>query len=94
MDSLMSVQLKGRLEKSIGRVLPATLTFTYPTVHALTDFLLGDALKLSTIVAVDGALRNESNEKYPLHENLADLSDDEIKNMLSEELSSLFPDLR
>ena len=47
LDSLMSVQLKGRLEKSIGCALPATLTFTYPTVHALTDFLLGRSAETS-----------------------------------------------
>jgi acyl transferase domain-containing protein/acyl carrier protein len=92
LDSLMSVQLKGRLEKSIGCPLPATLTFTYPTVHALTDFLLGQALKLLTNDVIDLGPRNESNEEQPLDENLADLSDDEIKDMLSAELSSLFPD--
>jgi len=92
LDSLMSVQLKGRLEKSIGCPLPATLTFTYPTVHALTDFLLGQALKLLTTDVIDVGPRNESNEEQPLDENLADLSDDEIKDMLSAELSSLFPD--
>jgi len=91
LDSLMSVQLKGRLEKSIGCTLPATLTFTYPTVHALTDFLLGQALKLLTTDVIDVGPRNESNEEEPLDENLADLSDDEIKDMLSAELSSLFP---
>jgi myxalamid-type polyketide synthase MxaE and MxaD len=30
MDSLMSVELKGRLEKAVGRALPSTLTFNYP----------------------------------------------------------------
>ena len=94
LDSLMSVQLKGRLEKSIGCALPATLTFTYPTVHTLTDFLLGEALKLVTTSVIDVGPRNESNEEQPLDESLADLSDDEIKDMLSAELSSLFPDSR
>jgi hypothetical protein len=41
---------------------------------------------------IDVGPRNESNEEQPLDENLADLSDDEIKDMLSAELSSLFPD--
>ena len=39
MDSLMSVELKSRLEKSVGKPLPTTLTFNYPSVSALTDFL-------------------------------------------------------
>ena len=39
MDSLMSVELKTRLEKSVGRRLPTTLTFNYPSVTALAEFL-------------------------------------------------------
>ena len=93
MNSLMSVQLKGCLEKSIGSALPATLTFTYPTVHALTDFLLSQLLKLATPGAVDVASRNESNGTQSPDENLTDLSDDEIKKMLSAELNSLHSDL-
>src|SRR5205814_2969352 len=39
MDSLMSVELKSRLEASLGRPLPSTLTFNYPNVGALVDYL-------------------------------------------------------
>jgi NAD(P)-dependent dehydrogenase (short-subunit alcohol dehydrogenase family)/acyl carrier protein len=91
MDSLMSVQLKGRLEESIGCALPATLTFTYPTVHALTDFLLSKVLKLSTTGKADVESFGGNAEA---DEDLANLSDEEIKNMLSAELSSLPRDLR
>ncbi len=85
----MSVQLKGRLEKSIGCALPSTLTFTYPTVRALTDFLLGLAEKVLTHgVGVRSRTESNENEEQPLDEDLADLSDDEIKDMLSAELSS------
>jgi len=92
LDSLMSVQLKGRLERSIGCQLPATLIFTYPTVHALTDFLLAQAVKLLATEAIDAGPGKERNEEQPLDENFADLSDDEVKEMLSAELSSLHPD--
>jgi acyl carrier protein len=44
MDSLMSVELKGRLERSLGVPLPSTLTFNYPSIRALTDYLLSEAL--------------------------------------------------
>jgi acyl transferase domain-containing protein/NADP-dependent 3-hydroxy acid dehydrogenase YdfG/acyl carrier protein len=39
MDSLMSVELKRRLERAAGRSLPSTLTFNYPNARALARFL-------------------------------------------------------
>jgi myxalamid-type polyketide synthase MxaE and MxaD len=39
MDSLMSVELKRRLEQGAARTLPSTLTFNYPNVAALAAFL-------------------------------------------------------
>lgn len=39
MDSLMSVELKRRLEQGTERTLPSTLTFNYPNIGALTGFL-------------------------------------------------------
>jgi myxalamid-type polyketide synthase MxaE and MxaD len=44
MDSLMSVELKGRVELAVGKRLPSTLTFNYPNVAALTDYLLSNVL--------------------------------------------------
>jgi hypothetical protein len=69
--------------------LPATLTFTYPTVHTLTDFLLSQVLNLSGVA--EAASRSETIEAA---DPLADLSEDEITDLLSEELSSLSADLR
>ncbi|PZN81691.1 MAG: short-chain dehydrogenase [Candidatus Methylumidiphilus alinenensis] len=40
MDSLMALQLSNRLQSSLGIVLPSTLVFEYPSVEALTDYLL------------------------------------------------------
>ena len=42
LDSLMAVQLRDLLESGLGlgRVLPATLVFDYPTIEAVSRFLL------------------------------------------------------
>jgi amino acid adenylation domain-containing protein len=39
MDSLMSIELKRRLEAGIGRSLPSGMTFNHPTIAALAAFL-------------------------------------------------------
>lgn len=44
MDSLMSVELKGRIEAAVGAELPSTLTFNYPNVGALAGYLMDEVL--------------------------------------------------
>ncbi len=39
-DSLMAIELRGRLETALGLRLSATLVYAYPTVEALTEQLL------------------------------------------------------
>ena len=87
MDSLMSVQLRKRLETGFGRTLPKMLTFTYPTPAAITRYLLGDSA---------------GQEKAPLTRKAAvgamskgkDLSDADTTKALIRELESLPPELR
>src|SRR5207248_2227831 len=40
MDSLMSIELRNRLQRSVGESLPPTIAFDFPTIDALTDYLL------------------------------------------------------
>jgi epothilone polyketide synthase E len=40
MDSILAVQLRDRLRRSLGCLLPATVAFEYPTVAALSAFLV------------------------------------------------------
>jgi len=39
MDSLVAVELKNALGRSVGRTLPATLAFDYPNIEAIVRFL-------------------------------------------------------
>ena len=87
MDSLMSVELKGRLERSLGVPLPSTLTFNYPSIRALTDYLLSEALVFNSASSL------ETTDLAPASPNTPDaleyagrLCDDASEEELASEL--------
>jgi|GEM_PF-2382757 len=41
LDSLFAIELKNRIQKSIGHVLPITLAFDYPSVTAMAGYVSG-----------------------------------------------------
>ncbi len=43
LTSLLSLELRNRLERALGRALPATLAWNYPTIAALSKHLAGEA---------------------------------------------------
>ena len=83
LDSLMALDLRSRLERGVGRDLPSTLAFNYPTAVALAGFLdVEDAPDApppapapSTARATDG--------------DADDLSEDELAALLARKLESL-----
>jgi myxalamid-type polyketide synthase MxaB len=44
MDSLMSLDLRNRLQSELDRALPSTVAFEYPAVRELVDYLIADVL--------------------------------------------------
>jgi len=86
MDSLMSVELKSRLEASLGRPLPSTLTFNYPNVGALADYLAKDALSLQ-LSAPEPV--TATPELVTVAADRDDISEDELANQLAEKLAEL-----
>lgn len=81
LDSLMAVELRNMLSKSLQlkRNLPATLAFDYPTINALTDFIAQDVLKMTAKKA-----ESEPAAHQDLIKNIENLSDEEVARMLSE----------
>jgi len=84
LDSLMAVELRNSIGELAGKTLPATLLFKYPTIGALTDYVLDDVFGLgetepetaSTDVDKDAAV-------------IQPLDEDEVKRLLYEELKAL-----
>jgi acyl transferase domain-containing protein/NADP-dependent 3-hydroxy acid dehydrogenase YdfG/acyl carrier protein len=87
MDSLMSVELRRRLERGAARKLPSTLTFNYPNVGALAGFLereLAPSLAQGAGVAAAAA---QPATTVPPTDNLDELSDEELEKRLLARLS-------
>ena len=104
MDSLMSVELKTRLERQVGRSLPSTLTFNYPTIDDLAGYLEQQVLALPPTepsaepsASVSGAknveqVTDDGSVRVSSDENgrgIDDLSEDELAQRLMERLSRL-----
>ncbi|MBF2050487.1 MAG: SDR family NAD(P)-dependent oxidoreductase [Elainella sp. C42_A2020_010] len=90
MDSLTSVELKNRLQTALNCTLPATVAFDYPTIEALTDYL---------IASLNLQLNNKKNEPTPEIQQsstsaidtleLDHLSEAELAKLLAQELIEL-----
>jgi NAD(P)-dependent dehydrogenase (short-subunit alcohol dehydrogenase family)/acyl carrier protein len=92
LDSLMAVELRNALGRSLGKPLPATLLFDYPTLELLGRYLL-DALGLDDRVNMD-APAHVTSGTASAGSDVADLSDAEAEAALIAELDSLSGDRR
>ncbi|GET44591.1 beta-ketoacyl synthase [Microseira wollei NIES-4236] len=89
MDSLTSVELRNSLQKSLGCFLPSSLTFTYPTVTKLVDYLAKEVLLLDSGVELNGESPTTDQEKVPTNSYVEDLSDSEAEALLLQKLESI-----
>jgi acyl transferase domain-containing protein/acyl carrier protein len=93
MDSLMTVDLRARLERVTGLQLPTTVAFEYPTSEALAAYLAGRLLPRSDPAhgsadapAAGGQVKR--NVK-PADRNLDDLTEAELASVLDGALADL-----
>lgn len=84
-DSLMTLELRNRLESGLKIPLSATLVFNYPTISVLTNHL---AEKLN--ISLDAAKAETPTAAVaPDAEQFENLSQDEVESLLAEELDML-----
>ena len=82
LDLLLSVELRNTLSSAIGQPLPATLLFDYPTIDALTDFLLKDKLDIAGDVE-EVVTAPADTAPASMLDSIENLSDDEVDRLLT-----------
>lgn len=87
MDSLMTIELKNRLQAAVQKTLSATIVFDHPTVSALAEYLNHNFLEPDKAkeAAAEGAPQNNGTEMLA---EVAELSDEEAEAILLRELSN------
>jgi phthiocerol/phenolphthiocerol synthesis type-I polyketide synthase B len=82
MDSLMAVEFRNRITKTLGdsinKALPATLIFNYPNINAITDYLLYDVLSFA-----------DAAEKAPIKSS-DEIEDTSMDNITDQELIEIY----
>jgi acyl carrier protein len=87
MDSIMTVQLKSRLEVSLGQTLPKTMAFEYPNIEALTTYLATEVLSLEPPARTFEKSSAANGRTVPIEAH--ELSEEDLVELLSEKLKSL-----
>jgi acyl transferase domain-containing protein/acyl carrier protein len=83
-DSLMALELKGRLERKLNCSLPSTVGFDFPTIAHLTNHI---AEILSLDFSVEPKAVKEQNEEKINNTTMEDLSVSELEKLLEDELN-------
>jgi acyl transferase domain-containing protein/acyl carrier protein len=87
LNSLMAMELRNRLEASLGRSLSATLAWNYPTVDAIVQYLASDTEAKPAAPSPHGEPLAPSNSLLELNE----LSDEEAALALRSRVSAPSP---
>ncbi len=88
LDSLMSLEIRNRLEASLGLRLPATLVWRYPTVAALVEHL-AERLQLPITNKAEQPRDEAAALEAEIVNNVKQLSDEEAEALLAEKLAAL-----
>ena len=88
MDSLTAVELKNRVQTSLGCRLPSTVAFECPTIDALVDYLAKEHLASlfvdDQVIAAD-APNAESEPEDPTDR----LSEEDVNRLVDEKLQAI-----
>jgi len=83
MDSLMAVELKNRLQDSVGQALPATVTFEYPSIEALAGYLAAEVFGFEPPLARETAEMELPGDAGSLLDRIEQLADEDVDRLLA-----------
>lgn len=89
LDSLMAVELKNRLEPHLGVTLSTTLVWKYPTIVALTSYLID---KLGFVEDEEASVDVTTSDANDVEQSIADvdqLTDEEAEALLLSSLADI-----
>ena len=91
MDSLKAVELRNSLAVAVGRSLPASLLFDYPSIEALANYLVKELFPRDDVTESAFAPRAAapSTDSGPPTSRYDDLSDEELAGRLAERLAAM-----
>ena len=89
MDSLMAVELRNRLQQNLDISLPSTLSYDYPTLDALTGYLMKDILRYDAEPAFPASHELEVRVKAGESEDSGALVGDDLAAALERELAGV-----
>jgi acyl carrier protein len=88
LDSLMAVELSNRLRKDLQLALPSTLTFEYPTIQALTDYLASELLHNSPEDSSEEGISEAEQKTQAIRTKVENISEDQLEDELLKELKA------
>ncbi|MGF2039365.1 MAG: type I polyketide synthase [Nostoc sp. CmiVER01] len=89
MDSLMAVDLKNILQKSLGHNLDSTLTFEYPNIESLSEYLLKEIILVESLPDSQKQSDQNTEEQAKILAQIQELSEEELAALVDKELETL-----
>ena len=89
MDSLMAIDLKNLLQTSLGQNIRSTLTFEYPNIEALAEYLLSEVLSLNSLSKDNGKSQKDTEKREQVLAQIKELSQEELAALIDKELETL-----
>ncbi|NEO96002.1 MAG: SDR family NAD(P)-dependent oxidoreductase, partial [Moorea sp. SIO3G5] len=88
MDSLMTVELKNRLQTQLGKTLSGTVAIEYPTIEKLSQYIFKEVMGWKSILDSEVDLSNLENIDNKMPE-LEKISEEEFEALAIQELEEL-----